>query len=139
MSTSTTAPRTTTATTSTRLWPAAVGAGLVAAAATTVVAAIADASGVPLEIAGEKIVLVAFAQLTFVFSMVGLAIAAGLRRWNDQPRRAWVRTTLVLTALSLVPDVLADATVSTRLVLMLTHLVAASIVIPAVAARIERR
>ena len=43
---------------------------------------------------------------------------------------------MVLTALSLVPDVLVDAAVATQLLLMLTHLVAAAIVIPAVARRL---
>ena len=141
MSTTTTQPEIagTTATTRTRLWPAVVGFGLLAAAATTVVAAVADASGVSLDVADEPIVLFAFPQLTFGFTMVGLAIAAGLRRWNSSPRRTWIRTSVALTALSFVPDALAGADLSTRLVLMLTHLVAASIVIPAVAGRLERR
>lgn len=140
MSTDTSPSRTVPVTASprTRLWPTAVAAALVAAAATTAVAALADVAGVPIEVGGEAIVLFAFPQLTFVFSMVGLAIAAGLARWNSNPRRTWVRTTVALTALSLVPDLLADADLSTRLVLMLTHLVAAAIVVPAVAARLER-
>lgn len=138
MTTFTTQPEVDSTAATTRLWPTAVTFGLVAAAATTVVAAVADASGISLDIAGEPIVLFAFPQLTFVFTMVGLAIAAGLRRWNSNPRRAWIRTTVALTALSFVPDVLADADVSTRLVLMLTHLVAASIVIPAIASRLQR-
>jgi hypothetical protein len=37
----------------------------------------------------------------------------------------------------LIPDVLADAQVSTRLTLALTHVVAAAIVIPALAARLS--
>jgi hypothetical protein len=44
---------------------------------------------------------------------------------------------VALTALSLVPDVLADADTSTKAVLMVTHLVAAAIVIPAVARRLR--
>ena len=40
-------------------------------------------------------------------------------------------TTLVLTLLSLVPDALADVAGSTRALLMTTHLVAASIIVPA--------
>ena len=47
------------------------------------------------------------------------------------------RSTLLLTALSIVPDVLADAQVSTRLTLALTHVVAAVIVIPALASRLS--
>lgn len=128
----------TTTNTRTKLWPTAVGFGLIAAAATTLVAAVADASGISLDVADEPIVLFAFPQLTFMFTMVGLAIAVGVRRWASNARRTWIRTTAVLTALSLVPDALADADVSTRLVLMLTHLVAASIVIPAVARRLDR-
>lgn len=139
MSTSTTEPAVAAASASTKLWPTTVTSGLIAATATTLVAAVAAASGVSLDIAGEPIVLFAFPQLTFVFTMVGLALAAGLRRWSGNPRRTWLRTTVALTALSFVPDVLADADVSTRLVLMLTHLVAASIVIPAVAGRLEDR
>ena len=53
-----------------------------------------------------------------------------------RPRRTFVSTTLVLTALSFVPDVLADAQASTKLTLMLTHVVAAAIVIPALASRL---
>ena len=45
----------------------------------------------------------------------------------------FVRTTVVLTALSFVPDVIAPAAPATKMLLMLTHLVAAAIVIPAVA------
>lgn len=44
--------------------------------------------------------------------------------------------TVVLTVLSLVPDVLVDAAPATKALLMLTHLVAAAIVIPMVARRL---
>ena len=47
-----------------------------------------------------------------------------------------MRTTVVLTALSLVPDAIADAATATKALLMVTHLVAAAIVIPAVARRL---
>jgi len=43
----------------------------------------------------------------------------------------------VLTALSFVPDVTADATTATKLTLMLTHVVAAAIVIPSLAASLS--
>jgi hypothetical protein len=42
----------------------------------------------------------------------------------------------VLTVLSLVPDVIVDAAPTTKGLLMLTHLVAAAIVIPMVARRL---
>ncbi|MET3962678.1 hypothetical protein ABIE44_002612 [Marmoricola sp. OAE513] len=120
-----------------KLWVTTVGAGLVAAVATTTVAAVADAAGVSLDIAGEPIPVLAFAQMTFLFSLVGLAIAAGLRRWAGDARTVWLRTTIALTALSFVPDLLADAATATKLTLMLTHVVAAAIVIPVVARRLR--
>lgn len=117
------------------LWPAAVGFGAAAGVTTTVVAAALHAAGVSFEIAGQQIPVLGFAQLTFGFALVGLAIAAGLRRWAGDPKRAWYRTTVALTVLSFVPDLLADASLGTRLSLMTTHVIAAAIVIPAVGAR----
>jgi len=135
----TTAP--TTSSTRTRtvrpVWRTGVGSGLVAAAATTAVAGIAHAAGVSLEVAGKPIPLLGFAQLTFVFTMVGTLLAAVLARRASRPRHTFVVTTVVLTGLSLVPDAIADALASTRLALALTHVVAAAIVIPALASRVS--
>ena len=67
---------------------------------------------------------------------------AGLARPIDIPLAVggeFVVTTIVLTAMSIVPDVLADAQTATRLVLALTHVVAAAIVIPALASRLPVR
>ncbi len=127
------------ATSTRRLWPAAVGYGLVASAATTVVAATGHAAGISLDVQHAPIPIAAFSQVTFGFVLIGLAIAAGLRRWSSDARRAWVITTLVLTALSFVPDATADASWGTRVLLMTTHLTAAAIVIPAIATRMPRR
>jgi FtsH-binding integral membrane protein len=74
--------------------------------------------------------------LTVICSVVGLVLALVLARSARRPRTAFVRTTIVLTALSLVPDVLADASAATKVLLMLTHVVAAAIVIPAIARRL---
>jgi Family of unknown function (DUF6069) len=112
-------------------------ATVVAAVATATVAAAGQAVGVSLDIAGAPIPVSGFAVLTVMFSVVGLLIAVGLRRFARHPRSTWVRTTVALTALSLVPDVLADAAVATKILLMVTHLVAAAIVIPAVARRLR--
>ena len=111
-------------------------AGVVASAATVVVAATADALGVPIEIGGESIPLAGFAQLTLFFSAVGIVMAGVMARRAAHARHTFVKTTLALTALSFVPDVLADATSATKLTLILTHVVAASIVIPALASRL---
>jgi len=120
-------------------WRPAALAAIAAAAATTTVAAIAHAAGVSLAIDGEQIPLVGFAQLTVMFSFIGILLAAALRRWASRPRVAFLRTTIVLTALSLIPDLLTSASASTKVTLMTTHLVAASIVIPVLVRLIGRR
>jgi hypothetical protein len=109
----------------------------VAAAATAAVAARGDLAGISLAVGGAPIPASGFAVLTAVFSVVGLALALVLARTVRRPRTAFVRTTIALTALSLVPDVLADASADTKALLMLTHLVAAAIVIPAIARRLS--
>ena len=111
-------------------------ATVVASAATTIVAAVGSAAGVSLDISGEAIPMFGFPQLTAIFSLVGLALAVVLTRRARAPRRTFVRTTVALTALSLVPDAIADAAAGTKGLLMLTHLVAAAIVIPAIASRL---
>ncbi|TQS43033.1 DUF6069 family protein [Cryptosporangium phraense] len=112
---------------------ATVAAGL----ATPAVAAAGQAAGVSLDVSGAPIPVAGFATLTVLFSIVGVVLAAVLARYARRPRRTFVRTTAVLTALSFVPDVLADAAPSTKALLMLTHVVAALIVIPAVARRLR--
>ncbi|MFI6270501.1 DUF6069 family protein [Micromonospora zamorensis] len=133
-STATTTP----ATTST--FGALIRTGLIAAvaasAATMAVAAVGHAAGISLDVADAPIPVTGFGVLTAVFSLVGVLLAALLSRFARRPRRTFVRTTVVLTVLSLVPDVIADAGAGTKALLMLTHLVAAAIVIPAVARRL---
>ncbi|TDB86903.1 DUF6069 family protein [Actinomadura sp. 7K534] len=107
-----------------------------AAAATAAVAVAGESAGISLAVGGKAIPVAGFAVLTAVFSVVGLALALVLARTARRPRRAFVRTTIALTALSLVPDVLADASASTRGLLMLTHAVAAVIVVPVIARRL---
>ncbi|HWM06355.1 MAG TPA: DUF6069 family protein [Actinophytocola sp.] len=117
-----------------------IGAGVVATAlasvATSFVAAAGHAAGISLDIGGAPIPVQGFAVLTTFFSLVGLVLAVVLSRVARRPRSTFIRSTVVLTVLSLVPDVLADATPATQALLMLTHVVAAAIVIPAVARRL---
>ena len=109
-----------------------------ASVATAAVAAAGGAAGISHDIAGEPIPLSGFAMLTAIFSTVGIVLAVALAKFARHPRRAFVRTTVVLTVLSLVPDaIVPGAAPATRVLLMLTHLVAAAIVIPAVARRLE--
>ncbi|GAA4875500.1 DUF6069 family protein [Actinomycetospora straminea] len=114
-----------------------VKAAGVAGAATTTVAAAADVLGMSPVVGGAPIPAFGFAVLTVIFSVVGLALAVVLAVAARRPRTAFVRTTIVLTVLSLVPDITAEATTTTKLLLMLTHVVAAAIVIPAIARRLS--
>ncbi len=123
--------------TRTRLWTAGLAAGLVAAAATTATAVAAHAAGVPLTIQGEAIPTPGYAQLTLVGAVLGILLARLARRFAH-PRSMFVRITVALTALSVVPDILVDATVASRLVLAVTHVVAAAIIVPALARRLAR-
>ena len=116
---------------------AGVAATAVASLATSAVAAAGHAAGISLDIAGEPIPVPGFATLTALFSLVGLVLAVALRRFARHPRRTFVRTTVALTVLSLVPDLIADAAAGTKVLLMVTHLVAAAIVIPAIARRLR--
>jgi hypothetical protein len=109
-----------------------VKAGLVAAAATTSVAAIASALGVSFESApGEAIPLAGFAQLTLFFTAVGVVIARVIRNRSRHASATFTKTTLVLTVLSVIPDLAMSFDAASKLTLMLTHAVAAVIVIPA--------
>lgn len=107
-------------------------ATLAAMAAVTIVAALARAAGVDFEVeGGEQIPLSGFAVLTGVFSVVGIGIAAALLRWSTRPATWLTRTTVTLTALSLVPPVLWGEGAATVAALVVLHLVAAAVVVPA--------
>ena len=133
--TATAAPRVTASTGS--LVGHGLGATVLASGATMAVAAAGQAAGISLDVGGAPIPVPGFATLTAFFSVIGLVLAVVLARLARHPRSTFVRTTVVLTVLSLVPDVLVDAAPATKALLMLTHLVAAAIVIPAVARRLS--
>ncbi|MEU0096065.1 DUF6069 family protein [Kribbella sp. NPDC006257] len=117
---------------------AGLAATVVATAATMIVAAVGHAAGISLDMAGEPVPVAGFGTLTALFSLIGLALAAGLARWAKTPQRTFVRTTIALTVLSFVPDLLSDTAPATKALLMSTHVVAAAIVIPAIARRLRK-
>jgi hypothetical protein len=140
--TSTTIPASTTTTTkrtrrSRPLLRAGVVGGATGAVANAAVYTVARLFDVSFEIKGEAIPAIAFPQLTLIAAILGMGMAAVFARKSRRPRRAFVRTTVSLTALSMVPPVLADAATATKLVLGLTHVVAAVFIIPAIAARLS--
>jgi hypothetical protein len=113
-------------------------ATLAATAATTAAAAAAMAVGVDFEMpGGERIPLPGFATVTGVFSTVGVLIALALRRWSTRPATWFLRTTVTLTGLSLVPPVVSGADAATSTALVVLHLVAASLMIPTMVRRLR--
>src|SRR6478735_540886 len=108
-----------------KLWTAGLAAGAIAAVATTATAAVARAAGEDVAVAGEQIPLAGFAQFVLFCALLGIAMARVFARRASRPQRTFVRTTVALTALSIVPDVMIDATTGTKLVLSLTHVLAA--------------
>jgi Family of unknown function (DUF6069) len=117
-----------------RLAVTGLAAAVAAAALNAVVAALTRAAGVDLEVtSGEAIPVSGIAFVTVVLSVVGLLIAAALARWSTSPVRWWWRTTVALTAVSLVPPFLAAADAATAVTLVALHLLAAAVVVPAVA------
>jgi peptidoglycan/LPS O-acetylase OafA/YrhL len=107
--------------------------GLGAAAAVTAVAAALQAAGVSLTVPGGEIPLAAFAQMTFVGAVLGGVLLAVLNRRSAQPRHRFLQTTIALTALSCIPSIASPPDVATKVALVMTHLVAAAIIVPVLA------
>src|SRR4051812_27542163 len=121
------------------VWRHGVAAAVAASLVTTVVAAIASAAGVSFaDSTGASIPIAGFAQLTLIFSLLGVGIAAVLARKARRPRVTFVRTALVLTALSFVPDLTFGFDAGSAATLIALHTVAAAIVVPVLAGRLAR-
>lgn len=128
------------------MWVVGAAATAVAAVATTLTAVAAKAVDVPLQAAPrtadgpEDLPIGAFPFSVVVSGIVGVLLAAALYRWAKRPARTYVVATVVLTAVSFAgPITTGHATTATRVVLALTHAVAAAVVIPAVAHRLGQR
>jgi hypothetical protein len=128
------------------LWLVGLAATVAGAAVSALVAAVARAADVPLEVASssdaapEAIPVSGVAVLVVICGIVGVVMALGTNRWATRPARAFVVATTVLTAVSFVAPLIAEnATTATRVVLELTHLVAAAIIIPPIAYRLAQR
>ena len=117
-----------------RLAGTGVIATLAAVLVTTLAAAFVRALGIEFEVpdGGETIPLAGIAFVTGVSSIVGIVIAAALLRWSARPRERFVRTAMALTTMSLAPPWLVGAAASTSAALVGLHLVAATVMIPAV-------
>jgi hypothetical protein len=121
------------------VWNYGLAAAVTASVATTVLAAVASAAGVSFAArTGTRIPIAAFAQLTLVFSLVGVGIAAVIARRARRPRPTFVRTAVALTALSFVPDLTFGFNTGSAATLITLHTVAAAIVVPTLAGRLAR-
>jgi hypothetical protein len=127
------------------VWLVGVAATVVGAVATALVAVVAKAADVPLEIAAsdgdlEAIPAAGFATMVLAAGAVGTLIALALSRWAKRPARTFLVVTVALTVASFASPLIAeDATTATRLVLELTHVVAAALIIPPIAYRLAQR
>ena len=119
------------------LWRTGLKAGLVAAVATTAIAVIAGSAGVSFEVEGEAIPVAGYAQMTLIGAVLGVLLATALRRWAKHPQHTFVRTTVALTALSIVPDLTMGFDAASAATLALAHVVAASIIVPRLAAQLR--
>lgn len=120
------------------VWKQGVAAGAVASVVTTVAAAVASSAGVSFaDHAGTSIPVAAFAQMTMLFTLVGVGIAAVLARKARRPRSTFVKTTVALTALSVVPDLTFGFDGASAATLVSLHLTAAAIVVPTLARRLS--
>ena len=106
-------------------------AGAIAAVCTTVVAAIASAADVSLDIDATAIPIPAFAWWTLVGAALGVVLARLLYE-----RRRFVVVTTVAVGLSLIPAIAAPDDTATKAVLVGTHLLAAAIIIPTLSRRL---
>ena len=121
------------------VWKHGVAAAVVASIATSVLAVFASSAGVSFaDSTGASIPIAAFAQLTLVFSLIGVGMAAVMARKARRPRPTFVRTAVALTLLSFVPDLTFGFDAGSAATLIALHTVAAAIVVPTLAARLAR-
>jgi len=120
-------------------------AGVAAAVATTAVALGAKVIDIPMEAAPQNadaaraIPLTGYAMGTLMCTAIGTVLAIVLARRAKRPAAWFVGITTLLTLASFAGPITAGhATTATRLVLCLTHVVAAAIVIPALTSRLDR-
>jgi hypothetical protein len=108
-------------------WKRGLATGLVAAVAVTVIAGAFQAAGATLRLTDGALPLLSFGQLVLLSTVVGIVIA------RHTSRTTFYRVTVAMTVLSCGPDLaLGDGFVS-KAGLVLTHVVAAAIIIPRLA------
>lgn len=129
------------------LWLVSTAAVLAGAVVTGVYEFAARAVGVPFNVAlpgtgvaPAAIPATGLAWAVAELGLIGIVIAVCLARFATRPRSTWKRTAWTLTALSCVPSLVAVTdSYTTNIMLVISHLVAAAVIVPAVAARLAER
>jgi Family of unknown function (DUF6069) len=85
---------------------------------------------------GTGIPIGAFAELTLIFSLIGVCFAAVVARRARRPRAMFTRTALTLTTLSFIPDLTFGFDAASAATLIALHSVAAAMVIPTLVRRL---
>jgi hypothetical protein len=127
------------------LWQIGLAAALVAAAASVFVYVAARAVGVPMELtevfetefARMPVMNMAWAAL-LEGGVAGTATAAACRRWTRHPRSFFLALAVTGLIASYAPVVTSDATIPTKVALSISHVVVASIIVPALALSLPR-
>ena len=110
-------------------WRRGLGTGVVAAVVVTAVAAAFQAVGATLSLTDGALPLASFGQMVMLATVVGVLIA------RHTSSTTFYRVTVALTALSCVPDLAWGDGVMSKAGLVLTHVVAAAIIVPRLARR----
>ena len=132
-------------TSSRRMWAVGAVAAVVSSLVVIALVAIAQGFGVPMEVAEnstkqpEQIPLLGYATVILGSTLIGLLLATAFNRWTRRPRRTFVITALVLTAVSFAFPATTTATTATKVILEITHVIPAALIITAIAAHLPSR
>ncbi|MGC5165617.1 DUF6069 family protein [Luteimicrobium sp. DT211] len=129
-----------------RTWPVwwvNVLAGLAAAVATELYGLVARASGVPMEAASPgasaptAVTVGMFAMGTLVATFWSTPVVLAVARWARRPARTYRAIAVVVLVVSFLAPLTSTGTATaTKVVLCGAHVLAASIIVPVVAARL---
>jgi hypothetical protein len=128
------------------LWRLGLAAALVAAVASVLVYLAAHAVGVPMELtevfedhfARMPVMNMAWAAL-LEGGLAGTALAAACRRWARRPRSSFVALAVIGLIASFLLPITSDASLATKVVLSISHIVVAAIIVPALALALPSR
>jgi Na+/melibiose symporter-like transporter len=127
------------------LWLVGVGAVATGAVAAMLFSAVARVIDIPLaasnseDTAAEVIPAWGFGFAVTLCGVLGVLFALACARWAKRPARTFTITAIVFTVVSFASPLTAqNATTATRVALEVSHVLAAAVIIPLIAARMPR-